>query len=57
MSACLSCGRVGFRADAPPVFFGRYWLERLGPLQLADDGRCQECERVTSGSDLPTLGG
>jgi hypothetical protein len=53
MSACPSCGRVGLRTDAPPEFFGRYWLERLGPLQLADDGRCEECVRVTSDSDSP----
>jgi hypothetical protein len=53
MSTCLSCGRVGLRADAPPEFFNRYWWKRLGPLNLADDGRCEKCVRVTSRSGTP----
>jgi hypothetical protein len=50
MSACPSCGRVGFQPDAPQEAFSRYWLERLGPLALADDGRCVECS--PAGADV-----
>ena len=53
MSACLSCGRVGMRADAPPRFFSRYWLEQVGLLHLAEDGRCKQCEEAADRSDVP----
>jgi hypothetical protein len=53
MSACLSCGRVGMRADAPPRFFSRYWLEQLGLLHLADGGRCKQCAQAAARSDVP----
>ena len=46
MVSCMTCGRVGFEADSPEEFFNRYWLERLGPLRISDDGRCQECVRA-----------
>ena len=42
---CTGCGRVGYRADAPAEFFGRYWVERkLEPFEVDDRGRCPTCQ-------------
>ena len=41
---CLTCRRVGYRSDAPPDAFNRYWFERkLEPMRLDDMGRCEQC--------------
>lgn len=44
MLRCSSCGRVGYRADAPEKFFGRAHLIRyFSPITLDEAGTCDEC--------------
>jgi len=44
---CVVCQTIGYRADAPKQFFGRYHLIKyFKPIQLDSTGVCEDCRKV-----------
>lgn len=46
MVQCVICKTIGYRADAPKQFFGRYHLvKHFKQMNLDATGVCEDCQR------------
>jgi hypothetical protein len=53
MIQCAGCRRWGYRADAPPKFFGRSHMEKyFEELRLNPNGLCEQCAKAKIGPEI-----
>lgn len=53
MVQCVICQVIGYCADAPEKFFGRYHLvKHFKPISLDSAGICDDCKQVIDLSQL-----
>jgi hypothetical protein len=45
---CVTCGRVGLRANAPEKFWNWQRLEQIGRMELDGAGRCLSCSAAAA---------